>query len=89
MQIAEVEEALVLGADAVVLFTALGGDTESSMIEILAGVGREFAALGMPFIGVAEFPTTYASVEELKDQYGFEYSCGATFGSAPGSAPTS
>ena len=56
-----------------VLFTALGGDTESSMIEILAGVGRECAALGMPFIAEAEFPTTYASVEELKDQYGFEY----------------
>src|SRR5215211_8775057 len=73
VQIAEVEEALVLGADAVVLFTALGGDTESSMIEILAGVGRECSALGMPFIAEAEFPTTYASVEALKDQYGFEY----------------
>jgi fructose-bisphosphate aldolase/2-amino-3,7-dideoxy-D-threo-hept-6-ulosonate synthase len=73
VQIAEVEEALVLGADAVVLFTALGGDTEASMIEVLAGVGRECATLGMPFIAEAEFPTTYASVEELKDQYGFEY----------------
>jgi fructose-bisphosphate aldolase/2-amino-3,7-dideoxy-D-threo-hept-6-ulosonate synthase len=73
VQIAEVEEALVLGADAVVLFTALGGDTESSMIEILADVGRECATLGMPFIAEAEFPTTYASVEALKEQYGFEY----------------
>ena len=73
VQIAEVEEALVLGADAVVRFTALGGDTESSMIEILAGVGRECATLGMPFIAEAEFPTTYASVEALKEQYGFEY----------------
>ncbi len=73
VQIAEVEEALVLGADAVVLFTALGGDTEGGMIEILAGVGRECAALGMPFIAEAEFPTTYASVEDLKAQYGFEY----------------
>jgi DhnA family fructose-bisphosphate aldolase class Ia len=27
----------------------------------------------MPFIAEAEFPTTYASVEELKAQYGFEY----------------
>ena len=27
----------------------------------------------MPFIAEAEFPTTYASVEELKQQYGFEY----------------
>ncbi|HYZ12937.1 MAG TPA: hypothetical protein VFA08_04945 [Actinomycetota bacterium] len=73
VQIAEVEEALVLGADAVVLFTALGGDTEPGMIEILAGVGRECAALGMPFIAEAEFPTTYATVEVLKQQYGFEY----------------
>jgi len=73
VQIAEVEEALVLGADAVVLFTALGGDTEPGMIEILSGVGRECAALGMPFIAEAEFPTTYATVEELKQQYGFEY----------------
>lgn len=73
VQIAEVEEALRLGADAVVLFTALGGDTESGMVRILSGVGRECTGLGMPFIAEAEFPTTYASVEELKDQYGFEY----------------
>ncbi|HEY7401509.1 MAG TPA: hypothetical protein VH989_11525 [Actinomycetota bacterium] len=73
VQIAEVEEALLAGADAVVLFTALGGDTEPSMIDILAGVGRECAALGMPFIAEAEFPTTYATVEALKQQYGFEY----------------
>jgi DhnA family fructose-bisphosphate aldolase class Ia len=73
VQIAEVEEALRTGADAVVLFTALGGDTEAGMIQILAGVGRECEALGMPFIAEAEFPTTYASVEALKEQYGFEY----------------
>lgn len=73
VQIAEVEEALRVGADAVVLFTALGGDTEPGMIDILAGIGRECAALGMPFIAEAEFPTTYATVEELKQQYGFEY----------------
>ncbi|MFB3739088.1 MAG: class I fructose-bisphosphate aldolase [Candidatus Velamenicoccus archaeovorus] len=73
VQIAEVEEALRLGADAVVLFTALGGDTEPRMLRILSAVGRECAALGMPFIAEAEFPTTYASVEELKDRYGFEY----------------
>ncbi len=73
VRIAGVEEALTLGADAVVLFTALGGDTEAGMIDILAEVGRECAALGMPFIAEAEFPTTYATVEELKQQYGFEY----------------
>jgi fructose-bisphosphate aldolase/2-amino-3,7-dideoxy-D-threo-hept-6-ulosonate synthase len=73
VQIADVEEALTLGADAVVLFTALGGETEPGMVEILSSVGRECAALGMPFIAEAEFPTTYATVEELKQQYGFEY----------------
>jgi fructose-bisphosphate aldolase/2-amino-3,7-dideoxy-D-threo-hept-6-ulosonate synthase len=73
VNIADVEEACLLGADAVVLFTALGGDTEPQMIAILAEVGRECASLGMPFIAEAEFPTTYASVEELKQQYGFEY----------------
>ena len=73
VQIADVEEALTLGADAVVLFTALGGDTEAGMIDILSAVGRECATLGMPFIAEAEFPTTYATVEELKQQYGFEY----------------
>jgi len=73
VQIAEVEEALVAGADAVVLFTALGGDVEAGMIEILAAVGGECEALGMPFIAEAEFPTTYATVEELKQVYGYEY----------------
>jgi class I fructose-bisphosphate aldolase len=73
VRIGQIEEALRLGADAVVLFTALGGDTEPEMIGILADVGRECAALGMPFIAEAEFPTTYATVEELKHQYGFEY----------------
>jgi fructose-bisphosphate aldolase/2-amino-3,7-dideoxy-D-threo-hept-6-ulosonate synthase len=73
VQIAEVEEALRLGADAVVLFTALGGDAEPRMIQILADVGRECEILGMPFIAEAEFPTTYATVEELKQQYGFDY----------------
>jgi fructose-bisphosphate aldolase/2-amino-3,7-dideoxy-D-threo-hept-6-ulosonate synthase len=73
VQIADVEEALILGADAVVLFTALGGDTEAGMVDILSTVGRECARLGMPFIAEAEFPTTYATVEALKQQYGFEY----------------
>jgi fructose-bisphosphate aldolase/2-amino-3,7-dideoxy-D-threo-hept-6-ulosonate synthase len=71
--VAEVQEALVLGADAVVLFTALAGEYEAAMIETLARVGRECAALGMPFIAEAEFPTTYATVEELEQEYGFEY----------------
>jgi fructose-bisphosphate aldolase / 2-amino-3,7-dideoxy-D-threo-hept-6-ulosonate synthase len=73
VQIAEVEEAGRLGADAVVLFVALAAGMEAGMIRMLAAVGRECASAGMPFIAEAEFPTTYASVEELKAQYGFAY----------------
>src|SRR5207247_7671771 len=62
IQIAAVEEALRLGADAVVLFTALGGSNEADMIRTLAGVGRECDTVGMPLIAEAEVPTTYASV---------------------------
>jgi fructose-bisphosphate aldolase / 2-amino-3,7-dideoxy-D-threo-hept-6-ulosonate synthase len=73
VQVAEAEEAARLGADAVVLFTALSGDSEPGMIRTLAGIGRECATLGMPLIAEAEFPTTYASVEQLTEQYGFDY----------------
>ena len=73
VQIAEVEEAARLGADAVVLFTALGGQNEPGMVRMLAGVGRACESHGIPFIAEAEFPTTYASVDELKQRYGFEY----------------
>ncbi len=72
-QIAEVEEACRLGADAVVLFVALTGASEPGMIRILSAVGRECQTLGMPFIAEAEFPTTYAAVEDLSAAYGFDY----------------
>jgi fructose-bisphosphate aldolase/2-amino-3,7-dideoxy-D-threo-hept-6-ulosonate synthase len=71
--IADVEEALRLGADAVVLFVALSGESEPDMIRTLAEVGKECERLGMPFIAEAEFPTTYARVEDLSETYGFEY----------------
>jgi fructose-bisphosphate aldolase / 2-amino-3,7-dideoxy-D-threo-hept-6-ulosonate synthase len=73
VKIAEVEEALRIGADAVVLFTALSGQTEPDMIRTLAAIGGECERLGMPFIAEAEFPTTYARVEDLADTYGFDY----------------
>lgn len=71
--IAEVEEALRFGADAVVLFVALSGESEPAMIRTLSEVGGECERLGMPFIAEAEFPTTYATVEDLAEEYGFEY----------------
>jgi DhnA family fructose-bisphosphate aldolase class Ia len=73
VQIAEVDEASRLGADAVVLFTALAGQSEPGMIRTLASVGRACETAGIPLIAEAEFPTTYASVDELKSRYGFEY----------------
>ena len=73
VQIAEVEEAVRLGADAVVLFTALSGANEAAMIRTLSSIGSECEVLGIPLIAEAEFPTTYASVKDLKDRYGFEY----------------
>jgi DhnA family fructose-bisphosphate aldolase class Ia len=71
--IADVEEALRLGADAVVLYVSLEGDDEPEMLRHLAEAGRECERLGVPLIAEAEFPTTYASVEGLAQQYGFEY----------------
>jgi DhnA family fructose-bisphosphate aldolase class Ia len=71
--VAEVEDALRLGADAVVLFVALSGDDEPQMIERLAEVGEACDRAGMPFIAEAEFPTTYAAVEDLTEEYGVEY----------------
>ena len=75
VQVAEVEEASQLGADAVVLFTALAGQSEPGMIRTLAAVGRACETSGIPLIAEAEFPTTYASVEDLRDRYGFDYLC--------------
>ena len=71
--VAEVEEACRLGADAVVLFVALVAEQEPRMIERLAQVGEACEREGMPFIAEAEFPTTYAAVEDLSAEYGFEY----------------
>jgi fructose-bisphosphate aldolase / 2-amino-3,7-dideoxy-D-threo-hept-6-ulosonate synthase len=71
--IAEVEEALRLGADAVVLYVSLEGDDEPRMLATLAEAGRECERLGVPLIAEAEFPTTYASVEGLASEYGLDY----------------
>jgi fructose-bisphosphate aldolase / 2-amino-3,7-dideoxy-D-threo-hept-6-ulosonate synthase len=73
VQVAQVEEACRLGADAVVLFVALGGESEDRMITALAEIGGQCELLGMPLIAEAEFPTTYATVEDLSAAYGFEY----------------
>ena len=73
VEIGQVEEALRLGADAVVVYVALTGENEAQMINFLARVGGECERLGMPFIAEAEFPSAYATLESLQHDYGFDY----------------
>lgn len=73
VEVGQVEEALRLGADAVVVYVALTGDNEPRMIEFLARVGGECERLGMPFIAEAEFPSAYATLESLTAEYGADY----------------
>lgn len=72
--ISSVEEALRIGADAVVVFVALGGKREPEMISYVSAVGEACELLGMPFIAEAEYPTTYAAKDTSSFQkYGVEY----------------
>jgi len=73
VNVGQVEEALRLGADAVVVYVALTGENEPQMIEFLARIGGECERLGMPFIAEAEFPSAYATLDSLQDEYGYEY----------------
>jgi fructose-bisphosphate aldolase/2-amino-3,7-dideoxy-D-threo-hept-6-ulosonate synthase len=70
--VAEVEEALRLGADAVVLYVALGAEDERPMVERLAEVGAACEELGMPFIAEAEWPSAYSAVDSV-DELGIDY----------------
>jgi fructose-bisphosphate aldolase/2-amino-3,7-dideoxy-D-threo-hept-6-ulosonate synthase len=72
--IGSVEEALRIGADAVVVFVALQGENEAEMISYVSEVGEACELLGMPFITEAEFPTTYMAKDTSAFQkYGVEY----------------
>jgi DhnA family fructose-bisphosphate aldolase class Ia len=70
--VAEVEEALRSGADAVVLYVALGDEDETPMIERLAEVGAACEELGVPFIAEAEWPSAYSAVDSV-DELGIDY----------------
>lgn len=71
--VAQVDEALRLGADAVVVFVALTGPHEPEMIRFVGAVGEACERLGMPFIAEAEYPTTYQPLSSLQDEYGADY----------------
>ena len=73
VQVGQVEEALRLGADAVVVYVALTGENEPEMIRFLSEVGGECERLGMPFIAEAEYPSAYATLDKLTQEYGYEY----------------
>jgi class I fructose-bisphosphate aldolase len=71
--IGSVEEALSLGADAVVVYVALAGDDEDSMIRYASEVGEACARLGMPFIAEAEYPNAYGRLDQMETDLGPEY----------------
>jgi fructose-bisphosphate aldolase / 2-amino-3,7-dideoxy-D-threo-hept-6-ulosonate synthase len=71
--IGSVEEALRLGADAVVVYVALAGDNEAEAITYLSQVGETCERLGMPFIAEAEYPNAYQSLTSMAETFGAEY----------------
>jgi DhnA family fructose-bisphosphate aldolase class Ia len=71
--ISSVEEALCIGADAVVVYVALAGDNEAEVITHLSRVGEACESLGMPLIAEAEYPNAYQSLTEMAQSYGPEY----------------
>jgi DhnA family fructose-bisphosphate aldolase class Ia len=71
--IGSVEEALRLGADAVVVYTALAGDNEDWMISYLSEVGEACETSGMPLIAEAEWPNAYQTLENFTTELGPEY----------------
>jgi len=69
-----VDEALRLGANAVVPLIQLTPDNEKEVISLLGKLGMECEEKGMPFITEAEFPSAYHKRVDLdKDFYNVEY----------------
>jgi DhnA family fructose-bisphosphate aldolase class Ia len=71
--IGSVEEALRIGADAVVVYVALAGENEPEAIAHLSRVGETCELLGMPFIAEAEYPNAYQSLNSMAESHGPEY----------------
>ncbi len=71
--IGSVEEALRLGADAVVVYAALAGENEDWMISYLSEVGETCETRGMPLIAEAEWPNAYQSLNGFSCDLGPEY----------------
>jgi DhnA family fructose-bisphosphate aldolase class Ia len=71
--IGSVEEALRIGADAVVAYVALAGDNEAEAITYVSRIGETCEFKGMPFIAEAEYPNAYQSLDEMTQALGVEY----------------
>jgi class I fructose-bisphosphate aldolase len=71
--ISSVDQALRLGADAVVVFVALQLQSDPEIITYVSKIGEECEMKGMPLIAEAEYPTTYQALENLSESYGVDY----------------
>lgn len=71
--IGSVEEALRIGADAVVVYVALAGENEPEMITYLSKIGETCEFKGMPLIAEAEYPNAYQSLDKMNQSLGVEY----------------
>jgi class I fructose-bisphosphate aldolase len=71
--IGSVDEALRIGADAVVVYVALAGENEPDMIAYLSKIGETCEALGMPLIAEAEYPNAYQSLQSMASSLGADY----------------
>jgi fructose-bisphosphate aldolase/2-amino-3,7-dideoxy-D-threo-hept-6-ulosonate synthase len=71
--IGSVENALHLGADAVVVYCALATEREDRMLTYLSEVGQACASLGMPLIAEAEWPNAYEGLEQISVDLGPDY----------------
>jgi DhnA family fructose-bisphosphate aldolase class Ia len=71
--IGSVEEALRIGADAVVIYVALAGENEPEAISYLSDIGEACEELGMPLIAEAEYPNAYQSLETMTQSLGADY----------------
>jgi len=72
-RIGGVDEALRLAADAVVVYVALEGDREGTMISFLSEVGEACAVHGMPLIAEAEYPDAYSGADGSGGDWGVDY----------------
>jgi class I fructose-bisphosphate aldolase len=71
--IGDVNEALRLAADAVVVYVALEGEREERMISFLSRVGESCAVHGMPLIAEAEYPDAYSGGDDTGGAWGVDY----------------